>query len=245
MTAENYTMNDSQSTRKLIASIKLVCREMKNHMFPGTSHFITPKRLAEVTLSIADEAQERLKHLEERVNELEELATTDELTGTLNRRGFTWRMQHTLSESKRFDESGFIIYIDIDNFKNVNDDYGHAAGDEALKKVCEVLKDNMRTTDIIGRLGGDEFAVLMPRSEKNGQERIKQLEYMVNNASIVHENNIIPIQASFGVREFTGEEDLEAIIVSADKAMYQQKLAKYKENKKKGSTKNRGMSAVA
>ncbi|MCP4395468.1 MAG: GGDEF domain-containing protein [Alphaproteobacteria bacterium] len=244
-------MQDNQSTRKLIANIRLVCREMKNHMFPGTSHFITPKRLAEVTLSIADEAQEKLQHLENRVKELEELATTDALTGTLNRRGFTWRMQHALSESKRFDERGFIIYIDIDNFKNVNDIHGHAAGDNVLKKVCEVLKDNMRTTDIIGRLGGDEFAVLMPRSEINAKDRIKQLEYMVNNSSIVHENNIISINASFGVGEFSGEEEIETVMVSADKDMYKQKLGKYKtynKNKKvrkKVKRKNDDFSAVA
>ena len=96
---------------------------------------------------------------------LETASRTDALTGCLNRRGFEERAQAELSTMRRRERSGAIVVLDIDQFKPVNDMFGHAAGDELLRWVARTLGRVVRPVDAVGRLGGDEFAVLLPEIE--------------------------------------------------------------------------------
>ena len=93
-------------------------------------------------------------------NKLHELSVTDELTGLLNRRGFNTLAERQLEIADRSKSSIHLIYTDIDNLKWINDNFGHAAGDKALKEVASALS-TLRKSDIVGRLGGDEFAILI------------------------------------------------------------------------------------
>lgn len=92
-------------------------------------------------------------------------ARTDHLTATLNSRSFTDALSAELSRVKRYKHAFTVAYIDIDNFKTVNDRYGHTAGDELLRDVVHILKSQLRQTDVIARMGGDEFALLLPETE--------------------------------------------------------------------------------
>lgn len=224
------TETQEYSTARLTAEMEMICREMRNSIFPGTDSFVTTTSLAEMALSIADAAKERLHEQEKKLKALEKLAVTDELTGSLNRRGFKSRMEGILSDANRHGENGFLIYIDIDNFKDINDNYGHAAGDKALKKITEILKDNLRNSDVISRLGGDEFAILMPRCKLEGEARIRQIQYTINNTNLVWGNHIIQMKASFGILEFTGEDDMEELMKAADMAMYSNKISRNEAN---------------
>lgn len=96
--------------------------------------------------------------------QLEQLASLDPLTGVYNRRKFLEIGSSELERAKRYDRNMSLLMFDLDNFKDVNDSYGHAAGDEVLKKVVEICRNSLRSQDCMGRFGGDEFVILMPET---------------------------------------------------------------------------------
>ncbi len=104
--------------------------------------------------------------------ELERLAMTDELTGVPNRRHFLSRLESERQRALRYKHQVCMTMLDLDHFKQVNDRYGHPAGDEVLKHFAGLLRDHMRCEDVIGRLGGEEFALLMPETEPAGAQAV-------------------------------------------------------------------------
>lgn len=184
-------------------------------------------RLMDLALEIALEAQNRLKAQRRRICQLEEIAVTDEMTGLLNRRGFERRLRQEMSQAQRHEEEGLLIYIDLNNFKPINDTFGHLAGDEVLRQAASIIQRSVRETDVIGRLGGDEFAVLMPRTTHyNGMTRARQLKRDLNNAYASWEGEMIAFGASVGTYAYKGEENWETVLNHADASMYQDKTTK-------------------
>ena len=178
-------------------------------------------RLADLAMEIAIEAQARLRENRRRIADLERLALTDELTGVLNRRGFETRLREVLSEARRHVETGVLIYVDLDDFKPVNDSFGHAAGDAVLRHMAEMLGRNVRDTDVVGRLGGDEFAVLMPRTgHANGWQRAAELKRRLVGSYASWNGEMIGISASLGVHPFDGADEWKGVLSAADRAMY-------------------------
>lgn len=179
------------------------------------------RKIAEIAHTLVDEVTRHLKAQDRRIAELEALATTDQLTRVLNRRGFEEQLQHELSIARRHGVGGVLIFVDLDEFKPINDTYGHAAGDDVLRAVANLLKTHVRETDYIGRLGGDEFAILLPRSNKrNGVRRAEDLDRKLNNAYAAWAGQQIPIKASCGVHMYSARAELGQLIESADAAMY-------------------------
>jgi len=107
-------------------------------------------------------------------DKLEQQARYDELTGLHNRRAFESELETAWQASKERDEHGFLLYMDLDQFKVVNDTSGHAAGDKLLQQLAEILKKNVRGDDTVARMGGDEFAIILWGSPKDGAERIAE-----------------------------------------------------------------------
>jgi diguanylate cyclase (GGDEF)-like protein len=107
-----------------------------------------------------------LTELKSAIEHEKELARTDNLTGAVNSRFFHYLAQIEIDRSQRFQHPFTIAYIDLDNFKTLNDQFGHTAGDHALRTVVSFIKNNFRKTDVIARLGGDEFAVLLPETDE-------------------------------------------------------------------------------
>jgi diguanylate cyclase (GGDEF)-like protein len=175
--------------------------------------------------ALQHEVAER-KRLEE---EAKHLASHDPLTGLPNRLLFVERLQHTISQSIRHASSCGLFYVDIDNFKPVNDRYGHFAGDELLKSLAHRLLSAVREVDMVARLGGDEFAVIMdsPASEGEAQILAKRI---CDAVTIPHRLNVpepieVVVGISIGIAVFPGHATaLDDLVRLADTAMYQAKV---------------------
>jgi diguanylate cyclase (GGDEF)-like protein len=154
------------------------------------------------------------------------LATTDELTGIANRRGFEMLATQALAMSERSGEPGTAVLIDLDDFKTINDLYGHEAGDEALIRFSELLSHNFRDGDVVGRLAGDEFCALLINADSElATLSISRLQRAVE---ISNDRADIPLSFSAGVGTIVPgkHRDLWDVMRDADKHMYQRKRAK-------------------
>jgi diguanylate cyclase (GGDEF)-like protein len=182
------------------------------------------EEILRLTLDIAIETRNRLVENRERVATLERLVVTDELTGLLNRRGFAERVRFALSNSRRQNLSGVLIHLDIDDFKQINDNYGHPAGDEALKVVARLLTSRVRETDAVARMGGDEFSVLLVESRwTDGWRRAREMQSAIDSTYLAWEGHAIPLKASLGVENYVPNVDFGQLIRKADDAMYKAK----------------------
>jgi diguanylate cyclase (GGDEF)-like protein len=189
------------------------------------------QQIGQLAHALVAEISSHLREQDRRIAELETLATTDTLTRVMNRRGFEERLAHELSVARRHGVGGVLIFVDLDGFKPVNDTYGHAAGDQVLVTVANLLRGHIRTTDYLGRLGGDEFAILLPRSNKrNGLKRAEELDRKLNNAYASWNGQQIAICASCGVHMYAANAEVEPLLAAADGAMYKIK----EERKRKG-----------
>ena len=163
--------------------------------------------------------------LEEAEQRFRELATLDDLTGIKNRRYFLEIAERDLAIAKRYGVEFSILLIDLDEFKRVNDSYGHMVGDNFLKAVAQACNNELRKTDLLARLGGDEFIVLIPQSNyvdtDHYMERLKQ---KISEIQIVGDNLGIHITASIGAARYTGAIDsIDKLMSLADRAMYDSK----------------------
>jgi diguanylate cyclase (GGDEF)-like protein len=189
----------------------------------GGADGVRPEVLEEA-LAVAAETEQYLAEQEDRISRLESLLVTDELTGLLNRRGLKDQLERTLAMVERHGGRGVIAYIDLDNFKAINDRLGHAGGDAALKRVAEILSANTRTGDVIARVGGDEFVVLLVQSGwRWGQVRARQIQRMINRSFARYGDDRIPLRASIGVEVYRSGDDAEELLRRADEAMYTDK----------------------
>jgi two-component system chemotaxis response regulator CheY len=159
---------------------------------------------------------------------LEEMAHTDSLTGLPNRRAIEEWAARQLRGAARH---GFAIWVanaDLDNFKSVNDSYGHDAGDRVLQKFAEVLKENTRASDISGRMGGDEFLLVMTHlDEKSTRLTVERLRKQFADLKFSFGGETVSVTASFGIAGFHGKEppDFTKLVRQADKALYRGKRA--------------------
>jgi diguanylate cyclase (GGDEF)-like protein len=182
--------------------------------------------LANEAMNAAVLAEREVSALRERIARLERLAVTDELTGVLNRRGFENELERALASARRYGEEGVLVYVDLDGFKEINDTYGHAAGDAALQEVATLLTANTRLTDAVGRLGGDEFAVLLKRTNwLNGVGRARALGKLLDPALVSFGGRAIEIRASIGAEPYTATAggDGADLLARADMDMYERK----------------------
>lgn len=175
------------------------------------------------------ELEELNKTLEEKVairtKELEYLATMDSLTDINNRRNFfklgTQKLNNAIANKDEF----FAIMMDIDNFKNVNDTYGHAIGDEVIKSLTSTVSKNIEESDIFGRLGGEEFAILIsahPQAEV--MTKIEELRKKIEKLVVSLDDFEVRFTMSTGVAQLhAGETSLDAILARADQALYDAK----------------------
>jgi len=178
--------------------------------------------LVERALQAAAEVEKQLMAQSARIAYLETLSMTDELTGLLNRRGFEDSFRRALISAGRYGDEGVLIACDLDDFKSINDRFGHVAGDEVLRQVGWLLKTHTRETDFVARLGGDEFAVILIQTGwRNGLKRAQTLSRALNRLVVKMNDATIAVSASIGVEHF-GPDDNDAgtLIARADMAMY-------------------------
>lgn len=161
-------------------------------------------------------------------------ATRDHLTGLHNRMVFDETLQQALRHARRYKRHGAVLYIDLDDFKLINDSFGHQTGDLALQTVANTLTTLLRDTDTIARIGGDEFAVILDEVDGiEAQLKADTIEKAINAQVITSQNQQVPVKASVGYHLFNGEDALlsmEDILAAADKSMYAAKQAKEERN---------------
>ncbi|MHB8170668.1 MAG: diguanylate cyclase [Thermincolia bacterium] len=161
---------------------------------------------------------ETKEQLESLVEQLKTLAVTDDLTTLYNTRKFYEDLKKEMKRSSRTGQVFSLLVIDIDNFKQYNDVYGHLGGDKVLKRIGRLLKNNLRKTDSAYRYGGDEFVVILPETTSEDAKEV------ADKIRLIYEKlDLIPTTLSIGVADYNPDYDQEQIIKLADVAMYEAK----------------------
>ncbi len=172
----------------------------------------------------ADELNHRVLELENELRRLAQEVSTDQLTQIANRRGLISTFE---IERARLAREGGVLCIgllDIDNFKRLNDELGHGAGDQALKALAELVSKTLRPTDTVARYGGEEFVVLLPRTPQDeAQQILTRLQRSLTGGLFMHEEKRIFVTFSAGVTTYQFNERLEEALERADQALYEAK----------------------
>ena len=178
---------------------------------------------AAFTITLFDISIERWRRYNSKI---QKLSCTDELTGLLNRRGVKQVVDFQMQQAQIIHRETSLIMVDIDNFKKINDQYGHYQGDLVLRHVANILRENLRANDVIARYGGEEFVVLLPfTSIENAVALAEGCRKALEQSSIaVNETERLYVQACFGVSSTARMDfDYMKLFGQADKALYQAK----------------------
>jgi diguanylate cyclase (GGDEF)-like protein len=158
--------------------------------------------------------------------EIYRLTTVDGLTQVFNRRYFLEQLDREVSRAKRYRRELSLIMFDIDRFKNINDTYGHLAGDYVLKQLATVIKGKIRCEDVLARYGGEEFAIVLPESDgASATQTADKIRKIVEKAPFKFEETKISVTVSMGVAACADATDTAALIKQADDRMYEAKAA--------------------
>jgi diguanylate cyclase (GGDEF)-like protein len=178
--------------------------------------------------------------------ELRYLADHDPLTGLQNRRRFRAELDQHVSFTARYGGQGAVMIIDIDGLKEVNDRLGHQPGDNLIRRIADILRERVRTTDIVARLSGDEFAVLMPQTDTAGAMQLGEDLRAEVAEGFPNDSEIGSATISVGIKMFGGKPgaSAEAVLVDADRAMYRAKGAGRNRIALSGSEDEEGTPAV-
>lgn len=174
-----------------------------------------------------EELRQEVTRLKAHLAEAEDLADTDVLTPLLNRRAFVRELARNLSFVQRYGTPASLVYFDLDGFKGVNDRFGHAGGDEALKTVAQRLLSSVRDSDVVGRIGGDEFGVILAQADlATATAKAGQIAAAVAGDPVGVGDWMTPIHLTYGVRQIDAGSTVEGLLADADKAMFARKRAK-------------------
>jgi diguanylate cyclase (GGDEF)-like protein len=180
------------------------------------------------------EAESRMRTLEfelgaahARIRHLETLIETDPLLDILNRRGFERELSRAIARVARYDGSAAVVFIDLDHFKSINDQFGHLAGDATLQVVSDTIVGCCRNSDVVARFGGDEFALLLWNlTEQDAYAKARTLEKQIDALRVRLAADCVSVGASAGVAMLSGSDSPSQTIRRADADMYSRKTAK-------------------
>lgn len=168
--------------------------------------------------------RDELERSHARIEHLERLADQDSLVPVYNRRAFVRELTRAISMTERYGNPSTVIYFDVDGMKRINDSLGHTAGDAALARVAECLKENVRDSDVVGRLGGDEFGVILFQADTEmARSKATLLVEKIESQPLVFNDDEISLTVAYGAYTFSGKEDAGQALAAADEAMYARK----------------------
>jgi diguanylate cyclase (GGDEF)-like protein len=152
-------------------------------------------------------------------------AITDDLTGLVNRRRFIEALDAEIERARRFGSALTIVLADLDNFKRVNDEFGHHGGDVVLRAFADLIRTHVRDVDVSGRIGGEEFAILLPDTDAAGAARVaeRMRSSLADVAIPLSDGAAIHVASSFGVAELRAGQAGEELLRAADAALYRAK----------------------
>jgi diguanylate cyclase len=221
-------MDEAQSLDELKACVDAQMAKLETAL---DEHLTTERQRQEAADQRAAQLKHRLQEMEseslnlkEKLNEVHLNAHRDALTGIPNRLAYDEQLKKEIARSQRYRQPLTLALIDIDDFKKVNDRFGHKAGDKVLKAVATVCNENVREADFLARYGGEEFALLLP--ETDGEEAaiaVENLRHVVERCNFHHHNQSVPITISIGYAEFKMNEHADEVFHRADMALYSAK----------------------
>jgi diguanylate cyclase (GGDEF)-like protein len=165
------------------------------------------------------------KRMRDYNTQLQDLASHDPLTRVFNARAYYGACDQQIHASQRANQPFSVLFVDLDHFKSINDNYGHAVGDDVLRTVAQTIRQTVRRSDITGRIGGEEFSVFLPNTEVRGAEQLAEtLRQAIEAVHIEVDGVRLKVTASIGVaaKRFD-QETMQAIQQHADEAMYEAK----------------------
>ncbi|MBI5407992.1 MAG: GGDEF domain-containing protein [Nitrospirae bacterium] len=159
--------------------------------------------------------------IKKKAEEIESESLRDNLTGLYNRKAYDQKITETLAGLVRYDVPSSLLVCDVDNFKNINDAFGHKVGDLALRKLASLLKVKLRVNDFISRYGGEEFAIILPHTDLTGAVKAGEaIIAYINKSVFSYKDNKIPLTISIGVSILKKTDDAGAVFERADSALY-------------------------
>jgi two-component system, cell cycle response regulator len=178
-----------------------------------------------VTLRMKDDLLERMVDLQKENAELRSLSLIDNLTGLGNKRFFWLQLETEMARTRRTGHSCVLMMVDLDNFKSLNDNFGHLEGDRFLEEFGRIIRDNIRSTDLPCRYGGDEFVLVMPTTSV--PDAIKTGRRLMDKVAKTLQKSSPPISLSIGVAEYTpfSRGDANDFVRRTDTALYEAKGA--------------------
>jgi diguanylate cyclase (GGDEF)-like protein len=189
-------------------------------------HEFTP-RVRTAILGLLNEIRRLKKEaagMRVRLEEAARAADLDTLVPLFNRRAFVREVSRFISLAGRYGTASSVIYIDLDDFKGINDAYGHAAGDAMLRHIADILTRQVRDTDVVARIGGDEFGIVL--AHVNLAQAVKKavaLDRALRERPLIYNGHTLALGFSFGSYELKAGESADSAIAQADAAMYAQK----------------------
>lgn len=217
-----------EESDKLAESDKLVEVVQVTEWLKSAVHEISKVRDANLSLGQSLTAKsEHLEQIVDSLNKIENMVLTDELTGLANRRAWESRLETEFERFTRYDTPCVIIMLDIDDFKKVNDTFGHMVGDRALVELAKILGQVPRIVDFAARIGGEEFTCLLPETPmEGGMIAAERLRKSLSLANFKVRGQPVSITGSFGVATFRKDDESSwQVMERVDAAMY---LAKHK-----------------
>ena len=191
-------------------------------LFPGDERF--PRETRKLAEWLASQAAVALDNA--RLHDVvQRQAITDDLTGLVNRRRFIEALDAEVERARRFGAPLTIVLADLDNFKQVNDEFGHHGGDVVLRAFADLIRSHVRDVDVSGRIGGEEFAILLPETDRAGAAHVaERMRRSLNSVPIsISEESAIHAASSFGVAELAPEQSGDDLFREADAALYRAK----------------------
>jgi diguanylate cyclase (GGDEF)-like protein len=182
-----------------------------------------------------DRLREELIWAKCKISEMEERADVDPLLDVFNRRGFERELKRSIAYIGRYGTAAALIYIDLDDFKAINDRHGHRAGDAVLKAVARRLSANVRASDVVARLGGDEFAVVMWHvGTEAAADKARTLERLIEQANVPYGSERLTVGASAGIVPLRPDFEATQVLDAADRAMYARKAERKTQRESAG-----------
>lgn len=179
---------------------------------------------ADLSGRLEQEVKERTEQLREKNQALKKLATTDSLTGLVNRRALFTQAEKLQAQAKRHGQALAVVMLDLDHFKQVNDRYGHATGDEVLVALAEELRRQFRDTDICARTGGEEFTLILDGSSAvDAAKKVEKLSAAFKTKQFSTDDQPFSVSLSAGVIVWDPQQSLDKALDAADKLLYQAK----------------------
>lgn len=168
-----------------------------------------------------EDVNRELSRTKESLAEIEQLVDVDCIAPIPNRRAFMRRLSWAITMQERYGHPSTVLYFDINDFKSINDQYGHAAGDLAIRHVSQLLSTAMRESDFLARIGGDEFAVIMYyASEKSAKTRGAHIAKKLHDTPFIFNGIPMHVTAAYGYHTIRKGEDAESSLAAADMSMY-------------------------